>query len=101
LTNPARNSSDVWSIAWTWTKKDYKAAGEWLNQAAEGPVKQAVVKAYAEMVAYQDPEVAAQWAVTLPAGKERDRVLKRVRDEWTKKDEAAAAEFARKNGMEE
>jgi hypothetical protein len=97
---PAKKiSSDVESIAWTWTKKDYKAVGEWLNQAAEGPVKLAVVKAYAEMVAFQDPEIAAQWAVTLPAGKDRDRVLKRVRDEWKKKDEAAAAEFARKNGM--
>jgi len=97
---PAKKiSSDVESIAWTWTKKDYKAVGEWLNQAAEGPVKLAVVKAYAEMVAFQDPEIAAQWAVTLSAGKDRDRVLKRVRDEWKKKDEAAAAEFARKNGM--
>jgi hypothetical protein len=97
---PAKKiSSDVESIAWSWTKKDYKAAGEWLNQAAEGPVKQAVVTGYAQVVAAQDPEVAAQWAVTLPAGKDRDRVLKRVRDEWKKKDEAAAAEFARKNGM--
>jgi hypothetical protein len=97
---PAKKiSSDVESIAWSWTKKDYKAAGEWLNQAAEGPVKQAVVTGYAQVVAAQDPEVAAQWAVTLPAGKDRDRVLKRVRDEWKKKDEAAAAEFARKNGV--
>jgi hypothetical protein len=92
-------SSDVWSITRLWTQRDYKAAGEWLNRTAEGPTKQTAVAAYAETVALQDPEVAAQWAVTLPAGKDRDRVLKRVRDEWKKKDAAAAAEFARKNGM--
>jgi hypothetical protein len=97
---PAKKiSADVWSITRLWTQRDYKAAGEWLNRTAEGPVKQTAVTAYAEMVASQDPEVAAQWAVTLPAGKDRERVLKRVRDEWKKKDEAAAAEFARKNGM--
>jgi hypothetical protein len=97
---PAKKiSSDVAGIMWIWTNRDYKAAGEWLNQTAEGPVKQTVVAAYAEAVAPQDPEVAAQWAVTMPTGKERERVIKRVRDEWKKKDEAAAEDFARKNGM--
>ena len=94
-------SSDVWSITRLWAQRDYKAAGEWLNQTAEGPVKRTAVAAYAEMVVSQDPETAAQWAVTLPAGKDRDRSLKTVHQEWKKKDEAAAAEFARKNGVEE
>jgi hypothetical protein len=82
-----------------WTRDDYQAAGEWLNITADGPTKQAAVRSYAETVAPHDPETAAQWAVTLPAGVVRNRVIKRVRDVWKKKDEAAAAEFARKNGM--
>ena len=84
-----------------WTREDYQAAGEWLNATADGPAKQVAARSYAETIAPYDPETAAQWAVTLRAGDERDRVLKRVRDEWKKKDEAAAAEFARKNGVEE
>ena len=99
---PAEKLSEpVGILVRDWTREDYKAAGEWINATADGEVKQAAVRSYAETVAPYDPETAAQWAETLPAGKDRDRVLKRVRDEWKKKDEAAAAEFARKNGMKE
>lgn len=84
-----------------WTRDDYQAAGEWLNATADGPAKQAAARSYAETIAPYDPETAAQWAVTLSAGKDRERLLRQVRDEWKKKDEAAAAEFARKHGVEE
>lgn len=69
-----------------WTRNDYKAAGAWLNGAAEGPAKQAAVKSYAQAVAPYDPEVAGQWARTLPAGPEREQLLE------------AIAEAAEKNG---
>ena len=51
-----------------WTQQDYLAAGKWLSAAAEGPAKTAAVEAYAEAVAEYEPQVAAQWALTLPAG---------------------------------
>jgi hypothetical protein len=69
-----------------WTRNDYKAAGLWLNGAADGPAKQAAVKSYAQAVAPYDPEVAGQWARTLPAGREREQLLE------------AIAEAAEKNG---
>lgn len=61
-----------------WTRNDYKAAGLWLDGAAEGPAKQAAVKSYAQAVAPYDPEVAGQWARTLPAGREREELLKAI-----------------------
>ncbi len=61
-----------------WTRTDYKAAGLWLSQAADGPAKQAAVKSYAKTVAPYDPAAAVQWANTLPAGKDRDELLEAI-----------------------
>lgn len=61
-----------------WTRSDYKAAGQWLDGTAEGPAKQAAVKSYAQAVAPYDPEVAGQWARTLPAGQQREELLKAI-----------------------
>ncbi|MGB6219620.1 hypothetical protein [Haloferula sp.] len=83
-----------------WTRNDFQAAGTWLNDAEDGPTKQAAVKSYAETVAPYEPEAAAQWALTLPSGKDRDQVIKRIHAEWKKKDEAAAAAFATEQGLD-
>lgn len=82
-----------------WTNRDYKAAGEWINAAKDGPAREAAARTYAITVAPYEPESAAQWAETLPSGKDRDEAFKSIHEEWKKKDEAAAAEFARKNGI--
>ncbi|RYD21999.1 MAG: hypothetical protein EOP88_09460 [Verrucomicrobiaceae bacterium] len=62
-----------------WTRHDYRAAGEWLLTTRGGPAKHASVRAYAETVAKYEPEVAEQWAMTLPAGKDRDETLAKIR----------------------
>jgi hypothetical protein len=59
-----------------WTRQDFKAAGEWINSSAEGPAKVAAVKSFAETVAPFEPETALQWANTLPAGKEREDLIR-------------------------
>ena len=61
-----------------WTRSDYKAAGLWLGEAADGPAKQAAVKSYAQTVAPYDPAAAEQWAKTLPPGKEREELLEAI-----------------------
>lgn len=61
-----------------WTRSDYKAAGLWLGQAQDGPAKQAAVKSYARTVAPYDKAAAAQWAATLPPGKEREELLEAI-----------------------
>lgn len=58
-----------------WTKNDYKAAGEWIGTLADGTAKNAAIKSFAITVAPYEPEAAAQWANSLPAGKERDELL--------------------------
>jgi hypothetical protein len=61
-----------------WTRNDYKAAGEWIGTLADGPAKNAAIKSFAKTVAPYEPEAAAQWANSLPAGKERDEVLRTI-----------------------
>jgi hypothetical protein len=61
-----------------WTVSDYKAAGEWIGTLDEGTAKTAAIKTYANTVAPYEPEAARQWANSLPAGKERDELLKAI-----------------------
>lgn len=83
-----------------WTRTNYKAAGEWLNDAADGPAKQAAVRSYASTLAPYEPAVAAQWALTLPAGDPRESLIRNIHEQWKSKDETAAADFAREQGLE-
>ncbi len=83
-----------------WTRNDFQAAGNWLNDAKEGSVKQAAVESYAKTVAPYEPQAAAQWALTLPEGSQRSELIKQVYREWMRKDEAAAAAFAAEQGIE-
>ena len=59
-----------------WTRQDHKAVGEWINSSPEGPAKVVAVKSFARTVAPFEPETALQWANTLPAGQERDDLLR-------------------------
>jgi hypothetical protein len=84
-----------------WARDDFKAAGQWLNNFQDGAAKDAAVKSYADTVAPYEPASAAEWALTLPEGQERKDLLTKIHGEWKSKDEAAAAEFARENGIGE
>jgi hypothetical protein len=82
-----------------WARQDHKAAGEWINASKDAPVREAAAGTYAITVAPYEPDSAAQWAETLPAGKDRDEAFKTIHSEWKKKDQEAAAEFAKKHGL--
>lgn len=90
----------VREIVGEWTQQDYVAAGEWLSTYKDGPAKTAAVEAYAEAVAEYEPQVAAQWAMTLPPGPGRDSTLKSVYSNWPASDPEGAAAFAREHGLE-
>lgn len=83
-----------------WTQQDYLSAGTWLSEAADGPAKLAAVEAYAEAVAEYEPEIAGQWAMTLPEGTRRESALRAVYQNWPEGDPEGAAEFARGHGLE-
>ncbi len=82
-----------------WTQQDYLAAGKWLSAAADGPAKQAAIRTYAETIAEYDPQVATQWAMTLPAGQERQSTLEAIHENWPESDAAGAAAFAKEHGI--
>ncbi len=82
-----------------WTRNDYQAAGKWLNDATPGPAKNAAVSSYAETLAEYEPASAAQWALTLPPGTDRDKTLKRIYQNWPESDSAAKEAFKHQHGI--
>lgn len=83
-----------------WTRQDYKAAGEWLAKSPAGPMRETATLSYLETVAPYDPDVAVQWAGTLPANQQAD-AMKRIHEALQQKDKAAAEDFAKRHGIGE
>lgn len=88
------------SLVREWTRNDYRAAGEWLAGAPAGPLKETATMAYLETVAPYDSAVAGQWADTLTADS-RTKAMRSIYQALKRKDQAAAAEFARRHGIAE
>lgn len=82
-----------------WAGADYQAAGEWLAATPDGPAKTAATATYASTLAPYHPATAAQWALTLPPGEARDRILPQIYQSWSKTDPSAATAFAKQNGI--
>ncbi len=98
---PADKLADpVKELIGEWTQQDYLAAGKWLSDAADGPAKTSAVEAYAEAVAEYEPQVAAQWAMTLPPGPQREATLRSIYQNWPSSDPQGASKFARDHGLE-
>lgn len=96
---PDKLAENVDGLIGQWTQHDYLAAGTWLSNAKAGPAKDAAVSTYAVTVAEYEPQIAEQWAMTLPPGGERQKTLADIYQNWPKNDKAAAKEFAKRNGI--
>lgn len=83
----------------SWTRRDFNAVGEWLNSQPQGALRNSATRTFAETLAPYEPEAAAQWAVTLPDGPEREGLLSRIYQQWSAKDAEAAAAFAGEHGI--
>ncbi len=94
----SRNEDNTRNLIRNWTENDYKAAGEWLAKSPAGPQKETATLSYLETVAPYDPDVAVQWAGTLPADKQAD-AMKDIHQALEKKDKAAAEDFAKRHGI--
>lgn len=97
---PEDADSPVRELMGEWTEQDYLAAGNWLVTAPEGQAKQAAVVSYVEAVSTYEPQVAEQWALTLPAGEQRDEALGVIHENWPDTDPDGAKAFAARHGME-
>jgi hypothetical protein len=97
---PEDADSPVRELMGEWTEQDYLAAGNWLATAPEGQAKQAAVVSYVEAVSTYEPQIAEQWALTLPVGEQRDEALGVIRENWPDSDPDGAKAFAARHGME-
>ncbi len=96
---PEKVNANIRNLVTNWTRNDYQAAGKWLATAPDGPAKVSSVRAYAETVSTYEPVTAAQWAMTLPPGKDREDTLKRIHNNWPENDPAAKEAFAKEHGI--
>lgn len=97
---PGKLDDPVRELVGEWTQQDYVAAGQWLSQTPDSSAKSAAVEAYAAAVAEYEPQVAVQWALTLPPGPSRDATLRAVYENWPASDPQGASAFAREHGLE-
>lgn len=99
---PADSRDDkVYAAMTNWTQKDHRAAGEWLAAAPEGSVRNAAVKGFVGAVAEYDPQVATQWALTLPPGEQRESSLQLIHEKMpqgTEVQQRLRDEFSREHG---
>ena len=98
--NPAQLGQPVADLMEEWTEADYQAAGKWLATTAESPAKQVAVQAYVEVIANYEPQVAIQWAMTLPEGAKRDASLSAIHGNWPLDDPEGKTAFQRAHNME-
>ena len=96
---PHKAAEKIESMVRGWTHTDFQAAGNWINSVPDGPTKNTAIRSYAETVSEYEPETAAQWALTLPPGKDRDSTLNRIYQNWPKDDPAAKEAFKQQHGI--
>ena len=96
---PQKAANKIESMVRGWTQSDFQAAGNWINSVPDGPTKNTAIRSYAETVSEYEPETAAQWALTLPPGKDRDSTLNRIYENWPKDDPAAKEAFKQQHGI--
>jgi hypothetical protein len=65
-------------VFYNWASSDYQSSGKWLSSLPAGPLRDSFVKSYILGVMRVDPEVATQWALTLPPGKDRENSLHHI-----------------------
>lgn len=63
-----------------WTRKDFKATGEWVNGLDEGPRREAAVYEYARSLNQHEPQAALAWAKTLKEGNQKAKLMKQIND---------------------
>jgi len=97
---PAKKANqNIDPLVRNWTRNDYQAAGKWLGTAADGPTRNSAIRSYAETLAEYEPASAAQWAMSLPPGKDRDQTLKNIYQKWPKNDDTAKEAFKQEHGI--
>ncbi len=88
------------SIAEAWAVQDWDATASWLSSLT-GEEQAAAWAEAVESLASVDPQRAANEALKLPAGEQRESLVAEVSREWAREDAAAALEWLTTQGGEE
>jgi len=78
-----------------WARQDNQAAGKWLENVPDGPLKADMSLEYAWNIAGIDPLRAATYLPQLPAGKGKTNLVNKIAETLDSIDPAAAATFRR------
>ncbi|MES2439881.1 MAG: hypothetical protein V4584_12465 [Verrucomicrobiota bacterium] len=76
------------------------SADKWFANTAAGPVKTKAILAWAETRSRYEPELAAQWAMTLPIGEDREKALGKIYQNLPAEDPERKEAFAKEHGIE-
>jgi hypothetical protein len=78
-----------------WARQDNQAAGKWLENVPDGPLKADMSLEYAWIIAGIDPLRAATYLPQLAVGKGKTNLVKKIAKTLDSKDPSAAAAFRR------
>lgn len=82
-----------------WTRSDFKAVGEWINALEKGKPRDEAVVTHAGTLAEHEPQAADVWAESLSPGPLQNDLRKDIYRQIRRKDQAAAAAYAKKHGI--
>jgi len=82
-----------------WGTADPAGARAWLDQQPDSPVRNNAINNFALQLSSRRPSAAAEAALLLPPGRDRNHALKIISNSWKEQDPAAYAAFATRNGL--
>ena len=89
----------IGSFIRSWANTDSAGAGAWIEQQPDNPVRNEAIDNYALQLSATLPGKAAEAALLLPPGRDRNRTLKVISKKWKEQDPVAYAAFASRNGL--
>ena len=84
-----------------WCSKDRAAATQWMQSLPAGPNKDSVAKGMSRALAANDPQAAFDIAAGIGDFKLRTTALKKVVEQWSQKDPAAATQWINRSSLPE
>ena len=85
-------------IVGAWARRDYGAAGEYLQTLPASSQRDAGITAFAKQISKVDPAAALDWAGGIQDSERAKETQKRIFDRWSENEKAEAEEWARENG---
>jgi len=89
----------IGSFIRSWANANPSGARAWLDQQPDSTVRNEAINNYALQLSATLPEGAAEAALLLPPGRNRNHALKVISKKWKEQDPAAYAAFATRNGL--